>query len=190
VSTLRVNDAELVERARRGDSRAFGELVDRYRAAVFRTALAACGSREDAEEIAQDAFVTAWRALTSFRGDAQFKTWLLAIAWKRALNRRRSIWVRLRRIANPSQVRAEPATTVGSPEQQLMNVEFTTRVARLVRTLPPKLRDPLLLMATGEWTYAQMAAAMKVSEGTLKWRVMEARRRLKGKLAAVGYLVK
>jgi RNA polymerase sigma-70 factor, ECF subfamily len=92
--------------------------------------------------------------------------------------------------SRPSEATAEPAATAGSPERQLLDAEFTSRVARLVRTLPPKLRDPLLLMATGEWTYAEMAAALKVSEGTLKWRVIEARRRLKQKLAAVGYVVR
>jgi RNA polymerase sigma factor (sigma-70 family) len=85
-----VSDADLVARARRGDAAAFGELVDRHKTAVYRAALAALGSPADAEDAAQDAFISAYQRLASFRGDASFKTWLLSIAWNQALNRRRS----------------------------------------------------------------------------------------------------
>ena len=96
-----MNDAELVARARQGDAAAFGELVDRHRAAVFRAARAALGSHADAEDAAQDAFLLAYRRLDTFRGQASFKTWLLTIAWRQAINRRRSlssIWRRMARI--------------------------------------------------------------------------------------------
>lgn len=86
MSTGYVEDAELVERARRGDHAAFGTPVDRYRAPVFRAALAALGTREDAEEASQEAFVAAFRHLQDYRGDATFKTWLLSIAWRKALS--------------------------------------------------------------------------------------------------------
>ena len=87
----RVTDCELVERARAGDQTAFGDLVDRHRDAVFRAALAALGNREEAEDVAQEAFVAAYRGLDGFRGDATFKTWVTTIAWRRALNRRRGL---------------------------------------------------------------------------------------------------
>src|SRR5258707_10633637 len=91
VSTVRVSDLDLVARARQGDPAAFGELVERHRAAVYRAALAALGSHADAEDAAQDAFLLAFRRLDGFRGDASFKTWLLTIAWHQAINRRRSL---------------------------------------------------------------------------------------------------
>jgi len=92
-----VTDAELVERARQGDCAAFGDLVDRHRAAVYRAALAALGSAADAEDAAQEAFLTAYRRLDGFRGDASFKTWVLTIAWHQAINQRRRLarWWRL-----------------------------------------------------------------------------------------------
>src|SRR5438046_9400645 len=98
VSTVRVSDADLVERARQGDAAAFGELIDRHRSAVFRAALAALGSHADAEDAAQEAFLAAYRRLGSFRGEASFKTWLLTIVWRQAINKRRSvrrIWSRM-----------------------------------------------------------------------------------------------
>ena len=76
-SAHRVTDPvalDLVERARQGDAQAFGKLVDRHRQAVYRAALAALRSPEEAEEVAQEAFVAAYRTLGGFRGDASFKT--------------------------------------------------------------------------------------------------------------------
>ncbi len=92
-----MSDSALVERARSGESAAFGELVDRHRRAVYRAALAATGSTEDAEEVAQEAFIAAYRHLSSFRDESSFKTWLLSIAWRKALTRRRSVRTLMRR---------------------------------------------------------------------------------------------
>jgi RNA polymerase sigma-70 factor (ECF subfamily) len=184
-----VNDAELVEKARGGDASAFGELVEQHRAAVFRTALAGCGSREDAEEVAQDAFVVAWRTLDRFRGEAQFRTWILAIAWKRSLTRRRSLsrWFhRFRTAADPL---FEPVAACTTAEKQLLDRELTDAVARVVPALPARLRDPLLLASTGEWTYDEMSRVLGAPAGTLKWRVNEARRQLKRRLNALGFEV-
>lgn len=80
----------LVASAQTGDQAAFGALVAMHERIVFRTALAALGTREDAEDAAQEAFVMAWRRLAGFRGDSTFKTWLLTITWRKALDRRRS----------------------------------------------------------------------------------------------------
>jgi RNA polymerase sigma-70 factor (ECF subfamily) len=187
LSTRRVTDAELVDAARRGDASAFDELVERHRSAVYRTALAACGSRPDAEETAQDAFVAAWMALNAFRGDAQFKTWILAIVWRRALSRRRSIWQRLRRFSSSESEPYDAASTARNSEQRLLDRQLADDMARVVRSLPSKLRDPLLLATTGDCTFAEMSTVLRVPEGTLKWRVREARRRVRQKLTALGY---
>ena len=90
-----MNDAALVERARGGDAEAFGELVERHREAVFRAALAALRDPAEADDVAQDAFLVAYRKLTAFRGEASFRTWMLAITWRTALRRRRGFrgWV-------------------------------------------------------------------------------------------------
>ena len=101
VSTECVSDVDLVTRARQGDPAAFGELVDRHRSAVYRAALAAIGSAADAEDASQEAFLTAYRRLSSFRGEASFKTWLLTIAWHQAINHRRGLTRWWRIIARP-----------------------------------------------------------------------------------------
>ncbi len=185
---------DLVERARQGDAPAFGELVDRHRQAVYRAALAALRSPEEAEEVAQDAFVTAYRALGSFRGDASFKTWLLAITWRKALDRRASLGRWMRRRALPARgdessgdaLERLPAARP-SQEHALLSAELVRHTRRLIGTLPARLRDPLLLAGTGDHTYEEMAALLGAPVGTVKWRISEARRILKQKLAALGY---
>ena len=90
-------DLALVRRAQAGDDHAFGQLVERNRRAVYRAAYAALGSAQDADDVAQETFVAVYQKLQGFRGDASFRTWLLAIAWRKALDRRRSLsrWVRM-----------------------------------------------------------------------------------------------
>ena len=84
-----VTDAELVEQARRGDTAAFGELVSRHQAAVVRAARVVCRSHEEAEDVAQEAFVTAWTRLAGYRGEAQFKHWLCLTAKSKLIERLR-----------------------------------------------------------------------------------------------------
>jgi RNA polymerase sigma-70 factor, ECF subfamily len=182
-----VGDEELIERARSGDRAAFGDLVERYQQAVFRAALAALRSREDAEEVAQDTFIAAFRRLDRFRGDSSFKTWLLSIAWNRAMDRRRSVgeWFK-RFVARDEQPHHEPASEAPSHEQALIDGESRREVRRLLRTLPARYRDPLLLSATGEHTFEDIASILRIPVGTAKWRAMEGRRLLKRKLEGGG----
>ena len=84
-----VTEDELVAAARAGSASAFGELVERHQGAVYRAALAALGSAADAEDVAQEALVLAFRRLGQFRGDASVRTWMVSIAWRLSLSRRR-----------------------------------------------------------------------------------------------------
>ena len=186
-------DRNLVRQAQAGDTHAFGELVERNRRAVYRAALAALGSPAEADDAAQDAFVTAFRKLDSFRGDASFRTWLLAIAWRKALDRRKSMsrWFKLTvapDVDNPAtdwieQMPGDPR----SQEDDLAAAQLQQTVKRLIKTLPRKLRDALLLAGSGDYSYQQISHILGVPTGTVKWRVSEARRVLKRKLAAVGH---
>jgi RNA polymerase sigma-70 factor (ECF subfamily) len=186
-------DLNLVRRAQAGDTDAFGELVERNRKAVFRAAVAALGSTTDADDVAQEAFVMAYRKLASFRGDAAFRTWLLAITWRKALDRRKSVGRWLRLTVTP----AEPDTDAISwiehmpsdrrtQEEDLAGAQLQRIIRRLIRTLPRKLRDALLLAGSGDYNYSQISFILGVPVGTVKWRVSEARRVLKEKMAAIG----
>ena len=95
-------DLELVRRAQAGDTEAFGDLVERNRRAVFRAALAAVGSATEADDVAQEAFVTAFQKLNGFRGESSFKTWLLTITWRKAIDRRQSVTRWMKRLVSPA----------------------------------------------------------------------------------------
>ena len=191
-----VTDLDLVRLAQAGDVEAFGELVERNRRAVFRAALACVGSPAEADDVAQEAFVTAFLKLGTFRGDAQFRTWLLSITWRKAIDRRKSAsrWLRLT-FAPPRDDSGEDAfdymeriPSMGrSQEEAVVDDELQKNVTRLIKTLPRKLRDALLLAGTGEHTYEQISQMLGTPLGTVKWRVSEARRVLKKKLTALGY---
>lgn len=188
-------EVELVRRAQAGDADAFGALVDRNRRAVFRAVLAALGSAADAEDVTQDAFVTAYRKLKTFRGDAAFRTWLLAIAWRKAIDRRKGIVRWMQRTIAPREsddpsawdaFAAVPAREQ-SQEDRVVSRELHAQLRTLIASLPKKLRDVLLLAGSGEYTYEQIASMLGIPIGTVKWRVSEARKVLKQKLKAMGY---
>jgi len=193
---LEVTDLELVRLAQAGDVDAFGELVERNRRAVFRAALAAVGSATEADDVTQEAFVTAWQKLSGFRGESQFRTWLLSITWRKAIDRRKSIgrWLKLAASsrADAGDDRFDLIERVPSPERAqdivLESNELQQQIRKLIGTLPRKLRDALLLAGSGEHTYEEIGQMLGAPVGTVKWRVAEARRVLKRKLAAVGYV--
>ena len=193
---LEVSDLDLVRMAQAGDTEAFGELVERNRRAVFRAALAAVGSPTEADDVAQEAFVTAWQKLDGFRGESQFRTWLLSITWRKAIDRRKTISRWLKLAASSARDEAgddmfdiiERVPSTGRTQDDVMESnELHRDVRKLIGTLPRKLRDSLLLAGTGEHTYDEIGQMLGAPVGTVKWRVAEARRVLKRKLTAMGY---
>ena len=195
-SRIEATDLDLVRLAQAGDAEAFGELVERNRRVVFRAALACVRSPAEADDVAQEVFVAAFRKLAAFRGDAQFRTWLLAITWRKAVDRRTSVVRWLKRTVSPGAGDADDhagdalervASSDRSQEESLADTEMQRHVARLIATLPKKLRDALLLAGTGEHTYAEIGGMLGIPVGTVKWRVAEARRLLRMKLVALGY---
>jgi len=120
-----------------------------------------------------------------------FKTWLLTIAWHKALDRRRSVGEWLRRFVSPSDDHGGPPVEPMSPgrshEQRVIDDDLRRHLRRLVRTLPAHFRDVMLLIATGDHTFEEIATVLGVPLGTVKWRASEGRRLLKRKLAHLGF---
>ena len=194
-----VTDLELVERARAGDPDAFGVLVERHHRAALRAAVAALGAADDADDAVQEAWIAARDRLGAFRGEAAFRTWLLAIVWHKAADRRRGVRRWLSRLVSIDTAGNEGSVGVAvapmalvsradlSPERAALDAEAHRTIARLVKALPPKLRDPLLLIGSGDYGYDEVAAMLKTPVGTVKWRVSEARRQLRVKLTRLGF---
>jgi len=194
--TVNPDDLALVRLAQAGDAEAFGVLVERHRRAVFRAALAGVRSPTDADEVAQDAFITAFQKLPGFRGEAAFKTWLLAITWRKAIDRRKSVTRWMQRLVAPGQhgetgEEWDPMERLSAggrtQEDDLLTSDLRQRLKPLIAALPKKLRDALLLAGSGDYTYEEIGQVLRVPSGTAKWRVSEARKLLKQKMAAMGY---
>src|SRR5258706_16226255 len=100
----RLTDGELVERTRAGQTAAFNELVERHRGAIYRAALAALRNPADAEDVAQEALVLAFRKIDQFRGEASVRTWMVTIGWRLALSLRRNPMHRLRQMISTDEL--------------------------------------------------------------------------------------
>jgi RNA polymerase sigma-70 factor (ECF subfamily) len=186
-SIERVTDGELVGLARAGDTAAFGELVNRHQRAVYRATLAALGSPADAEDVAQEAFVLAFRKLGGFRGESSVRTWMVAIGWRLALSRRLGPLRRLRQMLSiEPAVEAIVPSRAPSPEAQVVDADLLAHVRGLIQRLSPKLRDALLLSTGSEMSSEEVAAILEIPPGTLRWRVLEARRQLREHLRRQG----
>jgi RNA polymerase sigma-70 factor (ECF subfamily) len=169
-------DGTLLARARSGDSAAFGELVERHRGAVFRAALAVLRNRDEADDVAQETFLSAFRKLDSFRGDASVRTWFARIAWNRALDVRRRVrfkrWIGLESADDLVARRA-------SPETAALAAAFEANVRRAVEALPDSLRDPLLLSTAGDLSHEEIGHVLGLTPSAVKSRVFDARARIR-----------
>ena len=175
----------IVARARRGDADAFEQLVAAYRDQVFRLALRMCGNAADADEVAQEAFLSAWKGLPNFRGDSQFSTWLYQLTSHAAIDlmRREKRQIAAEDIADVSA--ADPGP---SPQQQAEQSETRQVVRDAVLQLTPEYRQIVVLRYLEELSYEEIGAALKLPAGTVKSRLNRAKAQLKDILSKSGNL--
>ena len=176
-----LEETELVERARRGDLRAWETIVRTHQGIAFRTAYVLTGSAADAEEAAQDGFVKAYRALGRFRRGASFRPWLLRIVANEAHNRRRSA-ARRERLSLRAAAEARPGDAVPSPEAALLARENQESLLAAVERLSDDHRDAIACRFFLDLTEDETAAALRVRRGTVKSRLSRALERLREEL--------
>ena len=173
-----LDEAGLVERARRGDLDAWETLVRTHQGIAFRTAYLLAGNAADAEEAAQDGFVKAYRALGRFRRGAPLRPWLLRIVANEARNRRRSA-SRRERLALRAAHEDRPGDAVPSPEAALLARESHERLLAAVEALPEEHRDAVACRYLLELSEEETAAALGIRKGTVKSRLSRALARLR-----------
>ncbi len=184
---------ELIRRCLGGAPEAFSCLVTRYRDRVFNAVLRICRSRDDAEEIAQEAFLTAYEKLAAFRGGSSFYTWLFRIAVNRALTRcRKAAKTRTVSLFGPGDdtVRGGsrrperiPGPAETAPDRAVADAEAARLVAAAVDALDPQLRAVVVLRDMEDMKYREIAGVLGIPAGTVKSRLHEARRILRQRLA-------
>jgi RNA polymerase sigma-70 factor (ECF subfamily) len=177
-------DARLVEEARRGGREAFAELVRRHERRVYAVALRMAGNPSDADDLAQEVFLTAWTSIGSFRSGSSFYTWLyritvnmsLTFLKKRGREKNRAPFDENLPVGGP--VRGFPAGPEGSAA---MN-ELTSRITESVAALPARFRATFALVVDQGLSHADAAQALGCSENTVSWRMHKARRLLQARL--------
>lgn len=169
-----------MDRLRRGDPRAFEELVIAYQHRVFGVALRMLGSRAEAEEAAQEVFLRAHRAIADFRGDAKLSTWLYAIASRLCMNRLTSGERRLLREGEETLARIPSGHA--SPADELERSERDAALHRAIAELSDERRMVVVLRDLEGLSYEEIASALDLELGTVRSRLHRARMDLKEKL--------
>jgi RNA polymerase sigma-70 factor (ECF subfamily) len=181
------DEAELVARCLRDDREAFGTLVERYAEPILNAAYRMVGDRMEAEDLAQETFLSAWKALPGFRAEARFSTWLYRIAMNKCKDA-------LRARRQPDEIPdgdggvldiADLAVDGATPERELIQKEMALHLEEALQTLPLIYREAFVLKHIEGLSYEEMSAIVGVAGDTLKMRVYKARVELRRKLAKV-----
>jgi len=177
-----MDDAILIRRFKEtGDRAAFETLLAQYEDKVFRFGLRMCGQREDAEDVLQDTFVSAFRYLKDFRGDASFLSWLLKIASSACIKKRRlrknepRTHVPLDEVEPAYPVTTAPDAVSLSPDAMVLSAEEQLRIQIALCSIPPAYREVVILRDIEGLSVKETSEVMAISQGAVKVRLHRAR---------------
>lgn len=186
------SDAGLVEECLRGDSSAFDELVRRYKDRVYNVVYRFLGNHEDAQDVAQEVFVRAYKSLNQFEGRAKVYTWLYSIAANLSRNRLRDTNRKGRNRGTSFEAREEAGRVTAdgnaSPRDQVQAAELEEVLQACLDELPDHYRITFVLRTFEDLSYDEIADAMGVTLGTVKSRLNQARRMLRDRLRSAGVM--
>lgn len=177
---LRVDEREAVEASQRGEREAFDSLVERYQRDIYRLCYRYVNDPQDANDMAQEVFLKAYRAIGRFRGDSSFSTWLYRIAVNTCLNFRSSRKPEAEELSDTLQDRRAGALVAMEEEERAQ------RVREAVSRLPEKQRATLILKVYHELTHEEVAGIVGASVGTVKANLFHALGNLRKMLHAEG----
>lgn len=174
------SDASLVSRALAGDERAYSLLMTRHKEGLYRFARRYSGNGDDALEIVQLTFISAWQALARFDTGRAFDVWLRAIALNkcRDMGRRRKVRRFTMALSQISEKLADPPSPEAGPETQLVDRDELRRADAAISSLPDGLKAPLLLTALEGLTMAEAGAVLGMSAKAVENRLYRARKAL------------
>jgi RNA polymerase sigma-70 factor (ECF subfamily) len=188
---VKLTDRDLVDRAKGGDSAAFGQLVRRHQPRIHRLAVHLLRSRSEAEDVTQETFIRAYRAIERFDGRSEPYTWLYRIAVNLSLNALRS-----RKSSRTSEaddprmsaiVEAAASPAGMDPGGRATRKEAYFALCQGIDSLSETLRATLILVCIDGRSHEEAAQILGAPEGTIAWRVHEARRKLREYLEARGF---
>lgn len=179
------SDEQMVERALSGDGEAFGEIVRRWERRIFALSFGMLGREEDARDATQETFLSAFRNLRGFRGEAKVSSWLHRIAVNQCITRQRRAKVRSE-TGLEDEAEKDPSVFAlpmdVSPARTAEYLERSQAVRRAVCALPPDLRQVVVMKEFEELTFQEIADALSVPLSTVKSRLYTALRQLQMRL--------
>jgi len=184
-------DAELVARVQRGDKRAFDLLVLKYQRKIMRLLSRMIRDPGDVEDVAQEAFIKAYRALPQFRGDSAFYTWLYRIAintarnWQAAAARRPSVPNVIETEDGETFSQIDNLTDISTPESLAAGKQIVETVNAAINALPEELRTAIVLREIEGMSYEDIAQTMGCPIGTVRSRIFRAREAIATQLRPV-----
>ena len=178
-----ISDADCVRRIQHGEADAFEVLVRRHEKTIFNLVYRMLGDYDDATEVSQEVFLSAYRAIGQFRGEANFSTWLYRIALNHATTRRKSTNSRQKRLVPLDGSEMIDDGQIG-PAETLEKKELRERVQRALNELEPDDATVILLRDLQDIPYEDVARMLEIPVGTVKSRLHRARQALKARLAA------
>ena len=187
-----MTESELVQAAQKGSQDAFARLVEQNQGKIYNLCYRMTGNPEDAADLTQEAFLNAWRGLSKFGGQSAFSTWLYRLAsnacidFLRREKRRSTLSMTLDEGDGEDPRETEFPDERYAPERELERKETHKALLRGLASLSPEHRQVLLLRETQGLSYAEIAQALKLEEGTVKSRIARARISLKDYLQKTG----
>jgi RNA polymerase sigma-70 factor (ECF subfamily) len=179
------DDGQLIRLACNGDTAAYGQLVRKYQARLCTSLTHVCGSLDDAEDIAQEAFVQAYVKLRTFAGGSAFYTWLYRIAVNAAISRRRKRREQTSVEHKRDEHGLEPLDDGERADERLLREERAGQVQRALSRLSDEHRQILVLREIDDCDYDQIANILELPVGTVRSRLHRARLQLKEQLDAI-----
>ena len=181
---MEFDEKQLIERASRGEADAFNALLGAHEKQMYAVALRMCQNRDDAQDCLQEAMIRVFRAISGFKGQSSFSTWLYRITMNTCLDE-------LRRRKNRPNTSLDNMVDLGwspvdegiSPERHAMNSETRRQLNAAIARLPEDMRSAIVLRDIQGMTYEEIAAALDINVGTIKSRISRGRERLRAVLS-------
>jgi RNA polymerase sigma-70 factor (ECF subfamily) len=192
--TIINEDSELLSSCKKGNVDAFEVLVRKYQKRMLNIAYRMIGSYEDACEVVQDAFVSAYKGIKDFKGKARFSTWLYAIVVNLSKNRLKQLKIQSYHeefsiddpvLTDDSEIKIEPASSEPSILERLEKRETQQKVQECIKLLDAEFREVVVLRDIQGFSYEEISDMLKIAEGTVKSRLFRARETLKNCLKKV-----
>lgn len=180
---MKEKDSELIRKAKQGDTKAYDELLSKYKGSVYNLVFRMVRDKQEAEDLTQEAFIKAFKSLVSFNEDYAFSTWLYKIATNNCIDFFRKRKLQTYSLDKPikykdSEIQQELPDPDLNPEKRILARERTQIIQEAINTLPEKYHTAIVLRHQEEKSYEEIAQILELPLGTVKARIFRAREML------------